>query len=928
MLSHFDPGYFKGVVLDECFAAGTLIDTLEGKKRIEDIHEGVYILNASGVDRVSNVHRREVPYAVRVTTATARFIASPNHPIFTQRGWVGAQHLRAGDYALQTGAAMSLVRGDVLAEVSGTEGAAVLRDILLSEMADDAARGIGEGTFGGGSSEARRKEKRVVRSGIAEGEERVTADCCAESGTQARSASQDQPYVESHEARSFRAWGQWQGAHGAAVDSDGCIGRRLDCGVSFVTGPTQSRLSDLLQARLRESATENRNRGGWRIAPEQTRGGREEGRHAGWVRVDGAEILEPGNPELEQFRDADGKLYFYDLGATRHPSYSVAGLLVHNSSILKAYDGKTRTAIIETFRQTPYRLACTATPAPNDYMELGNHAEFLGVMTRAEMLAMFFVHDGGDTSQWRLKGHAEYEFWKWLASWAVCIRKPFDLGYDDGAFKLPELILHQITVKVEDPTEGNLFPLEARGLQDRLRARRDTIEDRVADCAKIVNATDAPFLVWCNLNDESAQIKASIPDAVEVKGADSNEWKERAVIDFTEGRSRVVVSKPVMWGYGLNLQCCAHMAFVGLSDSYEQFYQAVRRCWRFGQTKPVNVYIITAETEGAVVANIKRKEADALRMAENMVEHMKELNSQAIRGLSRDKADYARDVATGEGWMLHLGDCVDVAQELPSDSLHYSIYSPPFASLYTYSNSDRDMGNCKDDATFMEQYRFLVREQFRATMPGRLTSFHCMNLPTSKQNHGYIGIRDFRGELIRLHEHEGWIFHSEVCIWKDPVTAMQRTKALGLLYKQLRKDSAMSRQGLPDYLVTMRKPGENPERITKTHESFPVALWQNYASPVWMDINPSDTLTYREARENNDERHICALQLQVIERCVELWSNPGDTVFSPFAGIGSEGYVAIKMGRRFLGAELKRSYWEQTCKNLQQAHLEQAGLFA
>lgn len=401
------------------------------------------------------------------------------------------------------------------------------------------------------------------------------------------------------------------------------------------------------------------------------------------------------------------------------------------------------------------------------------------------------------------------------------------------------------------------------------------------------------------------------------------------MLGFTDGSIRVLVTKPSIAGFGMNWQHCADMAFVGLSDSYEQFYQAVRRCWRFGQKSTVNVHVITAETEGAVVANIKRKEADAMSMAENMVEHMKDLNAEALRGATtRIKDNYKRDVKSGDGWTVHLADCVEVAQELPADSLHYSIYSPPFASLYTYSNSDRDMGNCTGDDTFMQHYGFLVREMYRAMMPGRLVSFHCMNLPTSKTHHGYIGIRDFRGELIRLHEAEGFIFHSEVCIWKDPVTAMQRTKALGLLHKQLKKDSAMSRQGIADYLVTMRKPGENPERVSHTNDSFPVQVWQKYASPVWMDINPSDTLQFRSAREHNDERHIAPLQLQVIERGIELWTNPGDTVFSPFTGIGSEGYVALKMGRKFIGAELKRSYWEQACRNLENAKREQGGLFA
>lgn len=274
-----------------------------------------------------------------------------------------------------------------------------------------------------------------------------------------------------------------------------------------------------------------------------------------------------------------------------------------------------------------------------------------------------------------------------------------------------------------------------------------------------------------------------------------------------------------------------------------------------------------------------------------------------------------------------LGDCVEAAREIPSDSIHYSIYSPPFESLYTYSNSPRDMGNSKDSDQFWQHYRFLIAEQYRAMMPGRLISIHCMNLPTSKVRKGYIGLRDFRGEIIRSFEDAGFIYHSEVCIWKDPVTAMQRTKALGLLHKTIRKDSSMSRQGIADYLVTMRKPGENPERIPHTPEEFPVKLWQNYASPIWMDINPSDTLQYRSAREHNDERHICPLQLEVIRRGIHLWSNPGDVVWSPFAGIGSEGYCAIQMGRRFIGSELKESYFGQATRNLTNARNAATPLF-
>jgi DNA modification methylase len=277
---------------------------------------------------------------------------------------------------------------------------------------------------------------------------------------------------------------------------------------------------------------------------------------------------------------------------------------------------------------------------------------------------------------------------------------------------------------------------------------------------------------------------------------------------------------------------------------------------------------------------------------------------------------------------LYNADCVDVVRATPDESVHYSVFSPPFASLYTYSNSARDMGNCRGIGDFARHMSYLIGELYRVTKPGRLLSFHCMLLPTSKARQGYIGISDFRGALIRAFERRGWIFHSEVVIWKDPVTAMQRTKAIGLLYKQLRKDSALSRQGIPDYLITMRKPGVNEEPIEHETETFPVQLWQRYASPVWMDIDPSDTLQYRSAREHDDERHICPLQLEVIRRAVRLWSNPGDTILSPFAGIGSEGHVAIQEGRKFIGAELKRSYYEQAVRNLTNAtDAVQRGLF-
>lgn len=622
-----------------------------------------------------------------------------------------------------------------------------------------------------------------------------------------------------------------------------------------------------------------------------------------------------------------------------------AGVVLDESSILKSMNGKTRSAILDAFGRTPYRLACSATPAPNDYMELGNHAEFVGVMTLEEMLAMFFVHDGGDTSKWRLKGHATEKFWSWVCSWAVTIRKPSDLGYEDGAFQLPPLEMRDVVVETphelitDDVGQTSLFPQQAQTLSDQRAVQRSSLSLRVEAAAALANQP-GQWMVWCHLNDESAALTAAIEGAVEVSGSDSDDHKTQAAIDFQEGKIRVIVSKGSIFGFGMNFQNCHQVVFVGMSHSYEQYYQSIRRCWRFGQTKPVQCHVVYDWAEGAVIDNIRRKDQDADAMASAMVEIMRANTLEQLKQVQRQVAPYQEAITEGDGWQAYMGDCVEGVSRLDENSIHYSIFSPPFASLYTYSNSDRDMGNCKTNDEFHEHFRYLVRELHRVLMPGRLVSFHCMNLPRSKSRDGVIGVWDFRGAMIRAFEAEGFIFHSEVCIWKDPVTAMQRTKAIGLLHKQLVKDSAMSRQGIPDYLVTMRKRGDNPERVAGKLDDYrgddptlagtrgkwkrdemrdSINIWQRYASPVWMDINPSDTLQFRNARDNDDERHICPLQLDVIRRGVQLWSNQGDVVLSPFMGIGSEGYVALELGRAFIGFELKPSYYECAAKNLAEA---------
>lgn len=295
----------------------------------------------------------------------------------------------------------------------------------------------------------------------------------------------------------------------------------------------------------------------------------------------------------------------------------------------------------------------------------------------------------------------------------------------------------------------------------------------------------------------------------------------------------------------------------------------------------------------------------------------------------------AKRVLWGLGWHLYNGDCCEVIRDIPDDSIGFSVFSPPFASLYVYSDIINDMGNCESDEEFFQHFGFLIEQLYRVIKPGRLCSVHCMNMPSTITNDGYIGIRDFRGDIIRAFQSYGWIYHSEVCIWKDPVTAMQRTKALGLLHKQVCKDSSMSRQGIPDYVCTFRKPGKNSDPIAGEFDHFAgesfertgnlsIDIWQRYASPVWMDIDQSNTLNARAARHESDTRHICPLQLDVIHRCLQLWSKEGDIVLSPFAGIGSEGYESIKLNRKFIGIELKESYFDEAAKNLRRVEQDQS----
>lgn len=441
-----------------------------------------------------------------------------------------------------------------------------------------------------------------------------------------------------------------------------------------------------------------------------------------------------------------------------------------------------------------------------------------------------------------------------------------------------------------------------------------------------------------------------------MRGSDSLTHKHATLQAFSTGQVRVLVTKPSIAGFGLNWQHCRRMVFVGLNYSFEELYQALRRCWRFGQTQAVDAHLIMAETEGAMAAALRHKQAEHATMQAKMVAAMQATMLGQADPLHAAIGPAIVRSAEGDGWTMHQGDCVEVTRELAPESVHFALFSPPFSTLYTYSPSLRDMGNCEDDRHFFEHFGYLLPELERVLMPGRLVAVHCKNLPMYKSRYGVSGLRDFRGDIIRAFvgaevaqllqaqrilrrmgldtaavdaalaqaaEREGrWAYHSEVCIWKDPVREMQRTKTQGLLYKQVRQDASYSRQGLPEYLLLFRRwvgEGTNPVPITHTADTFPLETWQRYASPVWFDIRQTDVLNEEVAKEAADEKHICPLQLDVCRRAIELWTNPGEVVFSPFTGIGSEGYEALKLRRRFVGIELKGSYWDWACRNLERA---------
>jgi len=492
------------------------------------------------------------------------------------------------------------------------------------------------------------------------------------------------------------------------------------------------------------------------------------------------------------------------------------------------------------------------------------------------------------------------------------LSNPANIGFPMDGYDLPQLKITEKQVKTGNRENGMLFNDTAISATDFNKELRLTKIERIDQVVSLVKDSDESWIIWIKQNEEGELLRKLLPDAVEVKGSDKPEDKEANLLAFANGDFKILITKTKIAQFGMNFQNCHNQVFASLDFSFEGLYQAIRRSYRFGQKHPVNIYLVTTDTMQNVVESINQKQYEFEKMQKQMEKHINAAYMQDSDFITNNEKTET------DKYFIQRGDCVQLIKQLPDESIGFSVFSPPFAELYTYSSHIEDMGNSKDYKEFMIQFGFLVKDLYRVLKQGRNIAVHCMDLPIQKGKEGYIGLRDFSGMIIDAFEREGFIYHSRVTIWKDPVVEMQRTKALGLLHKQIKKDSTMNRVGIPDYVLIFRKDGERTDPVK--NENMPVELWQKYASPIWLDIDYGDTLQgFRAARDEKDEKHIAPLQLQTIERLIHLYTNKGDKVFTPFMGIGSEVYQAVKMDRFGIGFELKESYFQIAKKNIKNA---------
>jgi DNA modification methylase/superfamily II DNA or RNA helicase len=592
-----------------------------------------------------------------------------------------------------------------------------------------------------------------------------------------------------------------------------------------------------------------------------------------------------------------------------------SGIVLDESSILKNFTGVYKNLIIDRFYSTHYKLACTATPSPNDLNEIGNHSEFLNILDAQDMRSKWFVRDEG-MNNYRLKGHAKKDFYGWISSWATMITSPKDIGYDNTAkqFILPEIDFIEHEVSADRELSDSLFETGIVNATNFNQSLRDTKQKRLNLVIDLVNNTEGQIIVWVKQNEEADYLKKYIDDCKEVRGNDTTTYKENTLLGFANGEYKVLITKAKIAQFGMNFQNCHVQIFPSLDFSFESFYQQVRRSYRFGQKENVKIHLIKTDVMENVMNTIKEKERQFMEMQTEMNKEINHFNY----GL---KTEYERRDYKSENVYLIKGDsCIEI-KAIPDNSVDLIIFSPPFSSLFTYSNYIHDMGNNDNHDEFFKQYSFLLKDLYRILKPGRLMCCHTKDLGVYKNSSGYTGMYDFTGEHTRAVQNENFKLHSKITIWTDPVLEMQRTKTQRLLYKQVTSDSSKTGIGMAEYITIFKKwEGDEEDWIPITNlnkQNFDLYTWQKWASPVWMDILRTDVLNGKEGTAMGDEKHIAPLQLEVIHRLIHLWSNEGDTIFTPFLGIGSEVYVAVKNKRKGIGIELKDSYFDTAIKNIQ-----------
>jgi DNA modification methylase len=599
-----------------------------------------------------------------------------------------------------------------------------------------------------------------------------------------------------------------------------------------------------------------------------------------------------------------------------------SGIVLDESSILKNYSGATKQLIIEKFINTPYKLACTATPSPNDHLELGNHSEFLGVMKSKDMVSTFFINDAFNKdhtiSKWRLKKHAEKDFWNWVSSWALMLSKPSDIGFNDDGYILPPLNVSELEIEVPKQDNGKLFNDVSVSATDFYKELKVTQAERCIKVAEIVNNSTENYIIWVKSNEEEEELLKLIPDSLSVNGGHKNEIKKARLIGFAKNEFRVLITKTKIAQYGLNYQNCRNQIFLSFDFSFEGLYQAMRRSWRFGQTQQVNILLVIVETMGNVIQSIKQKQSKF----ENMQKQMQDSMNNSFESKIENNGQFITE--KGERWEQTLGDSTEYTKTIPTESIDYSIFSPPFSDLFMYSDDPRDLSNNKTYEEFFKHFDFVIPELLRITKAGRLLTMHCTQLSKSIGRDGYLEIIDFRGDLIKSMQKHGWRFHAEVVIYKDPKIVAQRTKNIQLLHATTKKDSCVNRPVYNDYMLSFRKAGINENPVNHEKNGLPFDYWCKIAEGVWPlgDIDASDVINVKDAKATNDEKHLTPTQKEPLKRHLELYTNPNDLVYSPYSGAGTDGVVCLENGRRFKGCELKESYNNLSIKHYKAVDLK------